>query len=201
MLARLGSTRLTFAARSFATLALASFPGVSWAEEESQKGMPQLNPDSYFSQVFWLAIFFVLTLVFLRFVGLPRITAIIDERARKIGGDIASAEALRNQAAEAEKTYDTTMAAARGKARQLLAETYEKNTAALTEETRLATATFERQVEQAVKGVEAAQEQALKSIRDVAVGLATEITQKLSGRAPAADRVALAVDKAAGEIA
>jgi len=201
MLARLGLTRPSLGALTFAALTLASLPGVSWAEEESQKGMPQLNPDSYFSQVFWLAVFFVLTLIFLRFVGLPRITAIIDERARKIGGDIASAEALRNQAAEAEKTYDTTMAAARGEARQLLAETYEKNTAALAEETRLATATFERQVEQAVKGVEAAQEQALKSIRDVAVGLAAEITQKLSGRAPGADRVQLAVDKAVGEIA
>ena len=196
MLARLGLTRLSVAA-----LTLASFPGVSWAEEESQKGMPQLNPDSYVSQVFWLTVFFVLTLVFLRFVGLPRITAIIDERARKIGGDIASAEALRNQAAEAGKTYETTMAAARGQARSLLAETHEKNTVALAEETRQAAATTERQVEQELKGIEAVQEQALKSIRDVAVGLAAEITQKLSGRAPAADRVALAVDKAVGEIA
>ena len=93
------------------------------------------------------------------------------------------------------------MAAARGKARQLLADTYEKNTAALAEETRQAAATFERQIEQAVNGIEAAQEQALKGIRDVAVGLAAEITQKLAGRAPGADRVALAVDKAAGEIA
>ena len=201
MLARLRLTSLSLAASSFTVLALTSFPGVSWAEEESQKGMPQLNPDSYFSQVFWLAIFFILTLVFLRFVGIPRVTAVIDERARKIGGDIASAETLRTQAAEAEKTYDATMAEARGKARQLLAETHERNTATLAEETRQAAATTERQVEQAVKGIEHAQEQALKGIRDVALGLAAEITQKLAGHAPAADRVALAVDKAAGEIA
>jgi F-type H+-transporting ATPase subunit b len=196
MLARLGLTRLCLA-----VLTLASFPGVSWAAEESQKGMPQLNPESYVSQVFWLTVFFLLTLVFLRFVGLPRITAIIGERARKIGGDIASAEALRNQAAEAGRTYETTMAAARAKARQLLAETHEKNAAALTEETRQAAATTERQVEQELKGIEAVQEHALKSIRDVAVGLASEITHKLSGHAPAVDRVALAVDKAVGEIA
>jgi F-type H+-transporting ATPase subunit b len=195
MLSRLRLTRLPFAA-----LTLASFPGVSWAEEESQKGMPQLNPDSYVSQVFWLAVFFILTFVFLRFVGLPRITAIIDERARKIAGDITAAEALRAQAADAEKSYDATMAEARGKARQLLAEMHEKNTAAVTEETRLATATFERRVEQTIKGIEHAQEHALKGIRDVAVGLAAEITQKLSGHTPAADRVALAVDKAVGEI-
>jgi len=201
MLARLRLASLPLAASSFTVLALTSFPGVSWAEEESQKGMPQLNPDSYVSQVFWLAVFFILTLAFLRFVGIPRIRAIVDERTRKIGGDIASAETLRTQAAEAEKTYDATMAEARGKARQLLAETHERNTATLAEETRQAAATTERQVEQAVRGIEDAQERALKGIRDVAVGLAAEITQKLSGHAPAADRVALAVDKAAGEIA
>jgi F-type H+-transporting ATPase subunit b len=195
MLARLRLTRL-----SFSVLTLASFPGVSWAEEESQKGMPQLNPDSYVSQVFWLAVFFILTFAFLRIVGIPRITAIIDERARKIGGDIASAETLRTQAAEAEKTYEATMAEARGKARQLLAETHERNTATLAEETRQAALGFERQVEQAVKGIEDAQEHALKGIRDVALGLAAEITQKLAGRAPGADRVALAVDRAAGEV-
>jgi F-type H+-transporting ATPase subunit b len=201
MLARLRLTRPSFGgALSVAAFTLASFPGASWAEEESQKGMPQLNPDSYFSQVFWLAVFFVLTLVFLRFIGIPRITAVIDERGRKIGGDIASAEALRSQAAEAEKSYDATMAAARGQARQLIAERHERNTEALAEETRLAAATTERQVEQAIKGIEEAQEQALKGIRDVAVGLAAEITQKLAGHAPAVDRVALAVDKAAGEV-
>jgi F-type H+-transporting ATPase subunit b len=180
---------------------LASFPGVSWAEEESQKGMPQLNPESYVSQVFWLTVFFILTLVFLRFVGLPRVTAIIDERAKRIGGDIAAADALRVQATEAEKTYDATMAEARGRARQLLAETHERNNAILAEETRQAAVGFERQVEQAVRGIEHAQQQALKGIRDVALGLAAEITQKLSGHAPGADRVAHAVDKAAGEIA
>jgi F-type H+-transporting ATPase subunit b len=201
MLARLRLTHLPLAALSFTAFALASFPGVSWAEEESQKGMPQLNPDSYVSQVFWLTVFFVLTLAFLRFIGIPRITAVIDARARKIGGDIASAETLRTQAAEAEKTYDATMAEARGKARQLLAETHERNTATLAEETRQAAATTEREVEQAVRGIEDAQERALKSIRDVALGLAAEITQKLSGHAPAADRVAFAVDKAAGEAA
>jgi F-type H+-transporting ATPase subunit b len=92
--------------------------GVSLADEE-QKGMPQLDPHSYASQLFWLTVFFILVFVFLRFVGLPRVTAIIDERARRIGGDIASAELLKNQAAEAEKTYEATMAAAHGRARQL----------------------------------------------------------------------------------
>jgi len=195
MLARLSSTRLPLAG-----LMLTLVPGVSWAEE-AKEGMPQLDPHSYASQLFWLAIFFVLVLVFLRFIGLPRVTAIIDERAKKIGGDIASAELLRTQAAEAEKTYDTTMAAAHGRARQLLAETHEQNAAALAEQTKEATAAADLQVSQAVKRIEADRTEALHSIRDVALGLAADITAKLAGRAPSADRVAFAVDQAAGEIA
>ena len=197
MLAR----RLLMPSLAGLTLALVSgalFTGGARAEEQKE-GMPQLDPHSYASQLFWLAIFFVLVFLFLRFIGLPRVTAIIDERAKRIGGDVASAELLRRQADEAEKTYQATMAAAHGEARQLLAETQEKNSAILSIETKEAVVGFERQVEQAVRGIDAARAEALKSIRDVALGLATDITIKLAGRAPGADRVALAVDHAVGQ--
>ncbi len=194
MLARLPSIRLTAAGLMLALVST----GASRAEE-AKEGMPQLDPHSFASQLFWLAIFFVLVFLFLRFVGLPRVTAIIDERAKTIGGDIASAELLRAQAAEAEKTYETTMAAAHGKARQLLAETHEQNSAALTEKTRAAAATFDLQVGEAVSRIDVARTEALKGIREVARGLAADITIKLAGHAPGADRVALAVDNAAGQ--
>jgi F-type H+-transporting ATPase subunit b len=197
MLARLKSVL-------FAGLTLALVPGASWADEEMppvKDGMPQLNPHSFASQLFWLSIFFILVFLFLRFVGLPRVTAIIDERARKIGGDIASAEALRAQAAAAEQTYEATMAAAHAKARQLLAETQERNSAVLAEQTKQAADVADTEVNQAVKRIEADRAQALHSIRDVARGLAADITAKLAGRMPSADRVTLAVDQAAGEIA
>ena len=194
MFARLSSIRLPAAGL---VLALAS-AGASGAEE-AKGGMPQLDPHSYASQLFWLAIFFVLVFLFLRFVGLPRVTAIMDERANKIGGDIKSAELLRAQAEEAEKTYETTMAAAHGKARQMVAETHEQNVAALTQKTKEASAASDAQVAQAVTRIDAATAEALKSIREVACGLAADITTKLAGRAPGADRVVLAVDNAAGQ--
>jgi F-type H+-transporting ATPase subunit b len=192
--------RLSLRSLPLAGLMLILVSGVSRAEE-GKDGMPQLKPAFYAGELFWLAIFFVLTFLFLRFVGLPRVTAIIDERAKRIGGDIASAELARRQADEAEKIYESTMAAAHGEARQLLAETQEKNATILALETKEAVIGFERQIEQAVRGIEAAKAEALHGIRDVALGLATEITVKLAGHAPGADRVALAVDHAVGEIA
>lgn len=191
----------SFKTASFAGLTLALLAGVSQAAEGEKEGMPQLDPHSYASQLFWLAIFFILVFLFLRFVGLPRVTAIIDERAAKIDGDIAAAELLRAQAGEAEKAYDATMASAHGEARQLLAETYERNKVALAEQTKEATTAADREVAHAVKRIEADRAAALHSIRDVARGLAAEITAKLTGRTPSDDRLTLAVDHAAGEVA
>jgi F-type H+-transporting ATPase subunit b len=188
-------------AASLAGLTLTLLAGVSRAAEGEKEGMPQLDPHSYASQLFWLSIFFVLVFLFLRFVGLPRVTAIIDERARKIDSDIAAAELLRGQAGEAEKTYESTMAAAHGEARQLLAETYERNQAVLTEQTKEATAAADREVSHAVKRIEAERAAALHSIRGVASGLAADITAKLTGRTPSGDRLVQAVDHAAGEVA
>jgi F-type H+-transporting ATPase subunit b len=187
--------------QAFARLALATpfilLAGISRADDE--KGMPQLKPDSYPSQIFWLAIFFLLIFLFLRFVGMPRVIAILEERGRRIGGDIASAEALRSQAAEAEKAYEATMAEAHGRARQLLTETHERNVATLAEETRAAAASFDAKVDEAVKRIDAARAEAMRGIRDVALGLASDITVKLAGHAPPADSVARAVDMAAGQ--
>jgi F-type H+-transporting ATPase subunit b len=186
---------------SFAGLALALLAGVSRAAEgEEKEGMPQLDPHSYASQLFWLAIFFILVFLFLRFIGLPRITAIMDERAKTIDSDIAAAELLRAQAAESEKTYEATMGTAHGEARALLAETYERNKAVLVEQTKQAASVAEREVNQAVKRVESERAAALHSIHEVARGLAADITTKLTGRAPDTDRLGRAVEHAVTEV-
>ena len=156
--------------------------------------MPQLDPHSYASQLFWLVVFSFLLFGFLRFVGLPRVMAILQERRHRIGGDIEAAEGLRGQAAETMKVYEATLADAHGAARKLLAETHQANAAILAERTQAAAATFERDVAAAVERVESAQAEALRSIRDVAVGLAADITLKVTGRKPGDDSVQRAVD-------
>lgn len=159
--------------------------------------MPQLDPHSYASQLFWLAIFFVLLFGFLRFVGLPRVTAILEERRGRIDGDIGQAEQLRIQAEAALKAYETTLADAHAEGRKLLAETHEKNVAALAAQTKAATEEFGKRVAEAVGRIDAARESALAGIRDVAIGLASEITAKIAGHAPAPESVVRAIDEAA----
>ncbi len=69
--------------------------------------MPQLNPEFFISQLFWLAVFFTFLLVFLWRVSLPRIAKVIEKRQSKIDENLSSAKELQEEAQEIEKKINT----------------------------------------------------------------------------------------------
>ena len=60
----------------------------AFAQDADKKGMPQLDPSTYASQLFWLAVFFVLFYVFMRSVAMPRVDTILRTRETTISGDL-----------------------------------------------------------------------------------------------------------------
>ena len=78
--------------------------------------MPQLDPSSFGSQLFWLAICFVTLYVVMAVVVLPRITQTLAARADQMEGDLAQAEALRDKAEAALAAYEEALAQARTRA-------------------------------------------------------------------------------------
>ena len=65
--------------------------------------MPQLNPEFFVSQLFWLAVFFTFLFVFLWRVSLPRIATVLEKRQNKIDENLSSAKELKEKAMEIEK--------------------------------------------------------------------------------------------------
>ena len=60
--------------------------------------MPQLNPEFYLSQLFWLIITFSFLLIFLWKISLPRISAVLEKRESKINNDIITAKKIQTEA-------------------------------------------------------------------------------------------------------
>ena len=50
--------------------------------------MPQLNPEFFVSQLFWLAVFFSFLLIFLWRISLPRIANVLEKRHNKINENL-----------------------------------------------------------------------------------------------------------------
>ena len=62
--------------------------------------MPQLNPEFYTSQLFWLVVTFSFLLVFLWRISLPRISLVLEKRESKISNDIEIAKQSQTEAEE-----------------------------------------------------------------------------------------------------
>ena len=57
--------------------------------------MPQLEMGDYAPQIFWLVVTFVILMLLMWGVGLPRIRRVIEAREARIGDDLAQAERLK----------------------------------------------------------------------------------------------------------
>jgi F-type H+-transporting ATPase subunit b len=86
-------------------------------------GFPPFATHTFPSQIFWLAITFVLLLIFVRTVVVPRIGGTIAERKRRIAEELARAEEGKREAEATWATYQNTIVEARKRARTMIEET------------------------------------------------------------------------------
>ena len=85
--------------------------------------MPQLNPEFFVSQLFWLAVFFIFLLIFLWRVSLPRIAKVLEKRQSKIDDDLSSAKELQEQAQQIERNINDQINKAKENANEELKKT------------------------------------------------------------------------------
>ena len=67
------------------------------AEETKKSGMPQLDPSTFASQLFWLAVTFGLFLLIVWRVALPKIGRVLEDRRERIERDIARAGEIKTR--------------------------------------------------------------------------------------------------------
>lgn len=142
-------------------------------------GLPQFDPSTFSSQVFWLAIAFgVLYLAFSR-KTIPDISAVIQNRHEHVQDDLQTAEKLKEEAEAARATYEEALTQARNDATGFFAEA-ESTLKAAKEASE--TAFLERslkEIRSKEKSIKAAQSALMEEIDDVAAEIAKEATEKI----------------------
>ena len=71
--------------------------------------MPQLEISTFSSQIFWLIVSFTLMLIMMRFLVVPRISSIIEQRNRYIENYLKKAEKLQEEALVSLEKYNTAI--------------------------------------------------------------------------------------------
>ena len=160
--------------------------------------MPQLDPSSYASQIFWLVVLFgLLYFLMVRFV-LPRIADVMEERQDKVDDDLARAERLRAEKDEVLAEYEASIGAARDEAAAHLKQSGEASAAELAKQQESFTQELAQKAVDAEVRISAAKSEAMANVKSVATDAALAITAKLIGVSPAQGVVQKAVDDALG---
>ena len=148
---------------------------------EEVQGLPQLNPEWYLSQIFWLAVTFAIMHLAFRFKILPDLSSVIERRREQIETDLSAAENLKEEAERVHNEYEVMLAAAREKSSALFARAEDKIKEKEQEEYSgfqgKASSIISETEEQIIKAKNAA----IKDMNAVAAEIATIAAEKLVG--------------------
>ena|SRR5437763_5672629 len=157
--------------------------------------MPQLDLSTFPSQVFWLAVIFVLLYLLMSWVALPRVSAMIVARRARIEGDLERATQMKAEAEAVMAAYERSLADARAQAQATLKEAMDHFGAEATARQRKATEALNAETSAAEKRIAEAKAQALAGLRAVSIDVARTATRKLVGVDVDEASTAAAVDR------
>lgn len=166
--------------------------------EHGGSGLPQLNFDTWPSQVFWLLVAIVVLYYLMSRIALPRIASVLEERADAIAGDLDRAEELKRKAEEAEQAYKQALADARAKAQGIAAETRAGIQKEIDEAMARADAEISARTAESEKRIGEIRESAIQNVRQVSEEVAVAVVDKVMPGLAEEDAVRSAVQARLG---
>lgn len=154
----------------------------------NKAGLPQLDLTTFASQIFWLALSFVVLYFIISRIAAPKIGGVIEEREARIKGDLDAAADAKKASEAAIAGYEKALADARGRAAKLSEEIRGKVAAEANARTEAAEKQLASDMQKAEGRIAEMRSGALARLSTIARDTAADIVQKLTGdNAPAAE--------------
>jgi F-type H+-transporting ATPase subunit b len=157
---------------------------------------PPFDVSTFPSQLFWFALSFGALYLLMSRVIVPRLSGIIEERRSRIEGDLDAASRARASAQAAGEAYEKALAEARGRAQALAQQTRDELAATTAASTREIEGKLAADLAAAEATIATRKISAMANVRDIAVGAAADIVERLTGNVPPAADLSSAVDRA-----
>lgn len=143
--------------------------------------MPQLDVATFAPQLIWLAITFILLYVLMAKVALPRVAEVLEERRKRIEGNLDKAQALKQEAEAAREAYEKAVAEARARAHALTVKAADRAAKEAADRQHALAAKLAAQGRATEERIAAARAQALENTQAIAAEVACEAVRKLLG--------------------
>ena len=160
----------------------------------ADEGMPQLNPDYWVSQIFWVMLIFGALYVILWKTILPKINENLENRKSQILNDLDDAQELKNQSEKKISEYNIILSKAKEDAKKILDETRKKINLDIENKNNQFNLEIEKEVENAEKEIKALKLSSIKDINKISIETTSEIVRKMVGTEVNASSVSAIVE-------
>ena len=144
-------------------------------------GMPQLNPEFWVSQIFWLTLTFgILYLVLSKFI-LPKISANLESRKSQILENIEAAEKQREDSQTKQKEFDEIILKSKLEAKTIFNQSREKALKDINAKREVLDKQIDDEISKAEKEIKILRDNAPDKINKIAIETSSELIKKLIG--------------------
>lgn len=156
---------------------------------------PPFDATTFAGQLFWLAITFGALYWLMSKIALPRVGAILEERADTISRDLDNAAQMQAKAEDTAKAYEAALAEARKNAQGIAQASRDAGAKASDERRHGVEAELSTKLAKAEATIADTKAKAMTNVRGLGSEVAVAIVAKLTGKAPTATEAAEAVDQ------
>ena len=144
-------------------------------------GMPQLNPEFWISQIFWLTITFGVLYIVLSKLILPKISLNLELRKSQIQDNIEAAEKQRENSEAKLKEFDDIITKSKLRARNIYQEAREKALKEINLKREALDKQIDEEINKAEKEIDILKKNAPAKINKIAIETSAEIIRKIIG--------------------
>ena len=157
-------------------------------------GMPQLNPEFWISQIFWLILTFGTMYVVLSKFILPKISNNLESRKSQILENIEAAEKQREDSEAKLKEYDEIILKSKSEAKTMFNQTREKALKDIMAKKEVLDQQIDNEINKAEKEIEVLRVSAPDKINKIAIETSSELLEKLIGSGVNSSSISAIVD-------
>ena len=144
-------------------------------------GMPQLNPEFWISQIFWLTLTFGILYVVLSKLILPKISANLELRKSQIQDNIEAAEKQREDSESKLKEYDEVVLKSKLEAKNIFKDAREKALKDINSKKEILDKQINEEIKKAEQEIEFLRKSAPEKINRIAIDASSDLIKKLIG--------------------
>ena len=145
----------------------------------SETGMPQLNPEFWTAQIFWLILIFSSLYLIIWKIFLPRITYSIENRKSRVVNDLDEAQKLKENAEKKLKEYNEIIENSKKEAKKIIEDNKKKLDRNIEDKKQKFDSEIEKELAEVEKEINDLKKSSLSNISKISVETSADIITQI----------------------